>query len=152
MKTAMVVLSVVLALAMPCIAPADPPQPPDHFELFQNVFDPFCPAIDGGVTDIRFMLPQESEVLLEVWNPDTTAVVRTLIHAALMAGYHSILWDGTDDGGSDLPSGAYPYSMTATDPDTGDPLFYDMLVATIDCTVATEPGTWGRIKAGFRGE
>ncbi len=134
------------------MVPADPPPPPDHFELFQNLPDPFCPTSDGGVTDIRFILPVQAEVVLEVWNPDTTAVLRMLIHAALMAGYHSVLWDGTDGGGVDLTSGAYPYSLTATDPGTGDTLFYDILVASIDCMVASEPRTWGGIKAGFMQE
>jgi len=152
MRIPMVMLFVVLVLAMTSAVSAEPPQPPDHFELMQNFPDPFCPTSDGGVTDIRFMLPRDAEVLLQVWNSDTTVVVRTLIHAVLMTGHHSILWDGTDDGGVDLISGAYPYSLTATDPDTGDSLFYDISVATIDCSVATQPGTWGEIKAGFREE
>ena len=152
MKTGLILLALTLVLAIPCAAPADPPQPPDHFELFQNFPDPFCPTDDGGVTQIQFMMPQQAAVLLEIWSPDTTVVVRTLVHGVLPAGYHSIIWDGSDDDGVDLTSGAYPYSMTATDPDNGDSLFYDILVATIDCTVATRPGTWGGIKAEFERE
>ena len=98
-------LSLTLVLAIPRAAPADPPQPPDHFELFQNIFDPFCPTGGGGATDIRFMMPQQAAVLLEVWNPDTTVVLRTLVHGVLPAGYHSFIWDGTDDGGMDLRPG-----------------------------------------------
>ncbi len=137
-------LSVILAI--PSLIAAEQP---DDFELLQNFPDPFCPTSDGGFTDIRFQLPVQSAVLLQVWNPDTTAVVRTLAHGVMPAGYHSIIWDGADDDGADLAYGAYPYSMTATDPQSGDSLFYDMLTATIDCTVAARPGTWGRIKAEF---
>lgn len=148
MKRLMLFLSAVLILA-PGMNAA---QPPGHFELLQNVPNPFCPSDIGGITDIRFALPQQSEVLLEVWNPDTTAVVRTLVQGALAAGYHSMAWDGSDDGGSDLVAGTYPYSLTAIDPDSGDTLFQNTLAATIDCTVASKTGTWGRIKAGFRRE
>ena len=149
MRTVVALLSFLLAAAVLGTSIA---QPPDHFELLQNDPDPFCPAGDVGATDIRLALPVASAIQLEVWSPDTSAVVRTLIHAFLPAGYHSITWDGTDGGGSDLASGAYPYSMTANDPDSGDSLFYDMLTATIDCEVATRPGTWGGIKAEFRKE
>jgi hypothetical protein len=146
MKTGFLVCAVALAVTISSAASA---QPPDHFELLQNVPDPFCPSGEVGATDIRFQMPMRSAVLLEVWSADTTAVVRTLLHGLLDAGYHSVIWDGSDDGGADLPSGAYPYSMTATDPDSGDSLFYDMLTATIDCSVDIRPGTWGGIKAGF---
>jgi hypothetical protein len=147
MKPGSAVLAAILVLGIVYAVSA---QPPDHFELFQNIPDPFCVTPDGGVTEIRFQLPMQSAVLLEVWNPDTTVVVRTLVNGVLMAGYHSLLWDGADDGGADLPPGSYPYSLTVTDPESGAPLFYDILVATIDCTVTTEPGTWGNIKTGFR--
>ena len=40
--------------------------------------------------------------------------------------------------------------MTATDPDNGDSLFYDILVATIDCTVATEAANLGRDQGGVQ--
>jgi flagellar hook assembly protein FlgD len=79
-------------------------------------------------------------------------VVRTIVNANLPAGYHTILWDGSDDGGTDLPAGAYPYSMNANDPDSGALLFHDILVATVDCTVATRVTSWGRIKAIFTGK
>jgi hypothetical protein len=92
----------------------------------------------------------QSVVLLEVWSPDTTAVVCTLVYGVQAPGFYTLLWDGADGGGADLPDGAYPYSLTATDPDNGDSLFYDMLLATIDCPVGTEPETWGSIKAGVK--
>ena len=147
MKAGLVISIAVLAVT---ISSAVSAQPPDHFELLQNVPDPFCPASDGGVTDIRFELPQQARVLLEVWSPDTTAVLRTLVNGVLMTGYHSVLWDGQDDGGTDLPAGAYPYSMTATEPESDDSLFYDMLTATVDCGVPTKRGTWGEIKTWLK--
>jgi hypothetical protein len=149
MNTCLAVFTILMAMAVSSVSLA---QPPDHFELQQNLPDPFCPTIDGGSADVRFQLPVQSVVLLEVWAPDTTVVVRTLVYGVMAAGYHSVIWDGADEGGADLTSGAYPYSMTATAPVSGDSLFYDMLTATIDCPVDTRPGTWGWIKAGFRGE
>ena len=149
MKSGIALLLVVLGVT---ISPVVIAQPPDHFELMQNVPDPFCPTDVGGVTDIRLMLPMQSRVLLKVWNPDTSAVLRTLADGVLAAGYYSFIWDGQDGGGQDLPAGAYPYSMAATDEDNGDSLFYDVLVATIDCSVASRPATWGAIKSGIKTE
>lgn len=142
MRNRYVICSLLLAIF---VASALWAQPPDHFELFQNIPDPFC-NVPSGVTEIRYQLPMQSVVLLEVWSPDTTAVVRTLVYGVQAPGFYTILWDGADGGGADLPDGAYPYSLTATDPDNGDSLFYDMLLATIDCSVAAEPETWGGIK------
>jgi len=146
MKTAVTIFAVVLAAG---IAHTVCAQPPNHFEVFQNIPDPFC-NVPSGVTEIRYQLPMQSAVLLEVWNPDTTAVIRTLVYGVQSAGFYTILWDGADGGGTDLPDGAYPYSLAATDPDNGDSLFYEMLTATINCAVSTEPGTWGGIKAGVK--
>jgi len=40
--------------------------------------------------------------------------------------------------------------LTATDDGTGELLFYNMLVGTIDCEgVSAQPTPWGKIKAEF---
>lgn len=122
-------------------------QPPDAFVLNQNDPNPFCPASVGGNTDIRMTVAQQSRIVLQVWGSDTTAVVRTLVNGVLPAGYHSVLWDGRDDNGSILVDGGYPYAMTATDPESGEQIYFGMLVATVECGTAARPTTWGRIKA-----
>jgi hypothetical protein len=136
----------MLAVLAPGVAPA---QPPDHFELLQNVPDPFCPLQPGGVTDISFALPQSAGVIIEVWDPDTSMVVRTLTSGLAVSGYHSVIWDGRDDSGTLLPAGSYPYSMTALDPKSDDLLFYAVLIATMECPQATEAATLGEVKRAF---
>jgi hypothetical protein len=146
MRTAAVGLLATLTLLVSMVTLA---QPPDHFELFQNFPDPFCVLETGGVTEIRFMTPMSSRVLLEVWSPDTTVVLRTLNDGFLHPGYYTYIWDGRDGVGEILPEGLYPYSMTATDTDTGDSLYYDMLVATIECPQVLRATTFGRVKEAF---
>jgi hypothetical protein len=118
------------------------------WELRQNVPDPFCNT--PGSTTVEFAVSQSAEVLVEVWSPDTTQVVRTLVHAMLAAGLHAVAWDGKDDALVVLPEGVYPYSFTALEPGTGGLLFSDMRSATIACTTPTEPETWSRVKARYR--
>jgi hypothetical protein len=130
-------------------AGVDDPDPPTVFELGQNTPDPFCPGTAGGHTEIQMALPQEAAVLLEIWNTDTTLTLRTLVDGVLAAGYHSVVWDGRDGGGSVPPEGEYVYAMTATEVGTGDLLYYAALTATIDCTVRIQPIFWGKVKAGF---
>jgi hypothetical protein len=130
-------------------AGVDDPDPPTSFELEQNVPNPFCPGGTSGDTEIRMALPQEAHILLEVWSQDTTVVVRTLFDQVGAPGYHGVRWDGRDGGGAVLPDGDYPYTMTATEVGSGTPLGDSLLVATIDCTVPTEPTGWSGIKFRF---
>jgi len=44
-------------------------------------------------------------------------LVRTLLDAALPAGYHAIRWDGRDDDGRPVASGVYLYRIQAPDLD-----------------------------------
>lgn len=132
----------VLAIASPASA-----QPPP-WSLLQNDPDPFCN--DPGVTVIQFAAPQVAEVRLEVWSPDTTQVVRTIVHGALPAGFHAVVWDGKDDAASLLPDARYPYSLTALSTSTGALLFGDMRVAEISCATPAVPDGWGRMKARYR--
>jgi hypothetical protein len=65
------------------LASGGPPgPPPNRFELRQNIPNPFCanPDVSGSsATEIDFALPQQAEIRLRVWSPDTTAIVRTLL-------------------------------------------------------------------------
>lgn len=73
---------------------------PKQFELSQNYPNPFNPS-----TVIRFGLPENSKVLLEVYNI-LGEHVTTLINGELKAGYHTINFDARN-----LTSGIYFYRI-----------------------------------------
>jgi hypothetical protein len=81
---------------------------PKEYELAQNYPNPFNPT-----TVIRFALPKESPVTLEIYNI-LGVKVRTLIAGETMnAAVHSRVWDGRDDAGLSVPSGIYLYRIEA---------------------------------------
>jgi len=75
---------------------------PDKFELQQCYPNPFNP-----VTVVRFALPQDVQVRLDVFNIVGQKVV-TLIDKPMEAGWHSVSFDG-----SGLASGVYIYRIEA---------------------------------------
>jgi hypothetical protein len=80
---------------------------PKKYTLYQNHPNPFNPE-----TTIRFDMPRESLVSLEIYNM-TGQLVRTFRNRKMTAGYHKIHWDGRDDRGVDLSSGVYFYRLRA---------------------------------------
>ncbi len=75
---------------------------PEQFELDQNFPNPFNPT-----TSIRFNLPMDSNVKLNVFNVLGEEVVE-LLNENITAGYHSVNFDG-----STLNSGIYFYKLEA---------------------------------------
>jgi len=71
------------------------------FSLKQNYPNPFNP-----VTEIRFDLPQSSEVKLVVFNALGQIVSELIKNRQMTAGVHSIHFDGKE-----LPSGIYFYRL-----------------------------------------
>jgi len=63
--------------------------------------NPFNPS-----TEIAFNLPAPAHVDLEIFDP-AGRLVRRLVSRDYGAGSHSVLWDGMDDRGGTLASGAY---------------------------------------------
>lgn len=82
-------------------------QRPEGFVLRQNYPNPFNPS-----TTIEFALPEASDVTLVIYNV-MGQQIRTLSGGRLSAGDHSVVWDGRDDHGSPVASGAYLYHITA---------------------------------------
>jgi hypothetical protein len=81
---------------------------PTVYHLDQNYPNPFNPS-----TTIRFALPQQSQVTLEIYNV-LGQRVRTLIADDLYeAGYYDVVWDGRNQAGGVVSSGLYIYRITA---------------------------------------
>jgi len=80
---------------------------PKNYELSQNYPNPFNPA-----TTIRYQLPRNSQVKLEVFNI-RGELVRTLLDATREAGYHMVIWDSCNDNGLKVGSGVYYYRLVA---------------------------------------
>jgi len=80
---------------------------PLQFALHPNAPNPF-----NAQTLIRFDLPTDQEVHLEVFNI-LGQMVRTLVAERVEAGAHQIHWDSRDDRGASLASGPYIYRLTA---------------------------------------
>jgi hypothetical protein len=78
---------------------------PDGFELAQNYPNPFNPA-----TSIQYTLSQPTRVELVVFNT-LGQKVKTLLSTDQQPGTHLVSWDGTDDRGTTVASGAYFYRL-----------------------------------------
>ncbi|HEX5131115.1 MAG TPA: FlgD immunoglobulin-like domain containing protein, partial [Candidatus Krumholzibacteria bacterium] len=81
--------------------------PAYHFELGQNVPNPFNP-----LTTIAYSLASDSDVSLVVYDV-RGARVKTLVSGHTRAGVQRVQWDGVDDRGSRVSSGVYFYRLVA---------------------------------------
>ncbi len=88
----------------------DPYGIPTEFALGQNYPNPFNPT-----TTIRFDLPKEAPVTMEVYNVLGVRVRTLLAGETISAGRHTMMWDGRDDNGNAAPSGVYLYRVSASD-------------------------------------
>ena len=78
---------------------------PNDFSLQQNFPNPFNPS-----TEIRFDLPEEGHIELLVYNM-AGQKVRTIESGNMKPGYHSMIWNGTNDKGTRVSTGMYFYSI-----------------------------------------
>lgn len=77
----------------------------------------FYPVVDGYQDTFRpQVLASEASVLTFVVRNAAGTVRRTLTKSVAGAGTTSLTWDGKDDAGRALPSGAYSWTVRATDP------------------------------------
>jgi len=82
---------------------------PTEYSLLQNSPNPFNPS-----TKIQFELPKAGFARLSVYNV-LGQTVRTLYEEKLLAGKHTVIFDGKDDNGSEIASGIYFYRLEAGD-------------------------------------
>ncbi|MBN1480411.1 T9SS type A sorting domain-containing protein [candidate division KSB1 bacterium] len=80
---------------------------PESFVVSDNYPNPFNPE-----TRFKFALPQAEFVTIEIYNI-AGAKIRTLISAPYNADVHTVVWDGTNDTGDKVSSGAYLYQFKA---------------------------------------
>ncbi|MFQ6112870.1 MAG: FlgD immunoglobulin-like domain containing protein [bacterium] len=78
---------------------------PSSFVLFQNNPNPFNPE-----TEIRFFLGKAHDVELKVYNT-LGQLVKSLVKDSMSPGFHSVVWDGTNNDGFHVPSGVYIYTL-----------------------------------------
>jgi hypothetical protein len=89
----------------PSSIPNDGIATPEKFRLYTNFPNPFNPT-----TTISFEIPETVEVSLKIYDI-TGKLVKTLMNDEIEAGYHSVVWDGTDENGQAMASGLYFYHI-----------------------------------------
>ena len=82
---------------------------PRAFQLFQNYPNPFNPQ-----TRIDFYLQASGKISLTVYDVLGRSV-RELANGFLLAGAHSVVWDGRDGNGRPVGSGMYFYQMVSSE-------------------------------------
>lgn len=80
---------------------------PEVYALHQNYPNPFNP-----ITNIQFDLKDNGFVNLSIYNL-IGQQVKSLVSKNLQAGFHEIIWDGTDDMGRLVGTGSYIYTLSA---------------------------------------
>jgi Zn-dependent metalloprotease len=81
---------------------------PEAYDLGQNFPNPFNPA-----TEIRYSLPEQSQVHLTIFNV-LGQNVKELHGGEQKAGYYVARWDGTNRSGEAVSSGIYLYKLEAS--------------------------------------
>lgn len=71
-----------------------------------NVPNPFNPR-----TEIRFGLPTDTSVTLQIFNIQGELVRELITNQQLASGDHTSIWDGRNSGGTSMPSGTYHYRL-----------------------------------------
>jgi hypothetical protein len=85
----------------------EPTPLPGKFNLYQNYPNPFNPS-----TNIRFEIPERSNVSIKVYNI-LGKEITTLLEKELSPGNYTIDWEAKDSNGRLLPSGVYLVRLNA---------------------------------------
>ncbi|MDP8237986.1 MAG: FlgD immunoglobulin-like domain containing protein [Candidatus Hatepunaea meridiana] len=88
-------------------ASEDEAQLPLEFALYDAYPNPF-----NAMTNIRFSLPSDGHTIIAVYDLNGH-IIKTLINKSLRAGYHTMIWDGTNSKGTPVSSGLYFYRIEA---------------------------------------
>lgn len=80
---------------------------PMVYDLAQNYPNPFNPE-----TTIKFQIPNEERVILEIYN-SLGEKVKTLVDGIRQPGFYELKWDGTNNNNAALSSGLYIYRISA---------------------------------------
>ena len=78
---------------------------PSEYELQQNYPNPFNPE-----TRIKFSLKEAGKVEISIFNMQGQ-LIRTLVNKSIQPGSHMVVWDGRNNQGVQVPSGAYLYKL-----------------------------------------
>jgi hypothetical protein len=81
---------------------------PEKFRLYQNYPNPFNPS-----TTIKYDLPMESKITLEIFNILGERILRLIDSEITGSGYRQIVWNGKDSKGLQVGSGTYIYRIRA---------------------------------------
>lgn len=87
---------------------AEASPPAVQYSLTQNSPNPFASS-----TVISYTLPRASDVSLVIYDAGGR-VIRTFVEGSKNAGTHFVNWDGRDDEGRSVPSGAYFCQLRST--------------------------------------
>lgn len=90
------------------VTDSDGPQP-QSFALFENYPNPFNPE-----TRISYQLQDRAQIRLNIYNA-LGQKIRSLVNEEKAAGLYQITWDGRNESGTQVPSGAYFYSLKTGD-------------------------------------
>ena len=80
---------------------------PTVYALEQNYPNPFNPS-----TQIRYAIPEETMVTISIYDM-MGRKVRTLVNQSVSPGYHTTLWNATNDKGTAVSAGMYIYTIQA---------------------------------------
>lgn len=80
---------------------------PTKYELAQNYPNPF-----NGVTTIKFSLPVNTKISLNIYNALGQKVITLIDNNFLDAGYYHYKWNGTNDNNIAVASGVYFYVLS----------------------------------------
>ena len=80
---------------------------PEEYALHQNYPNPFNPT-----TTLRYDLPEDATVSVVIYDM-MGRQVRTLVSGQASAGYHSTMWNATNNLGSSVSAGVYIYTIRA---------------------------------------
>jgi flagellar hook assembly protein FlgD len=82
-------------------------QIPKSFRVSQNYPNPFNPT-----TEIEYAIPHSANVSIKIYNM-LGQKVKTLVSGEEAAGTYSVQWNGDNDFGAKVTSGAYIYRIIA---------------------------------------